>query len=97
MTNLFSKYQAFGEELDTNDIALMYLQSMQQLNGVMHSKEVYDKAKAYATQNDALSEIAVTADGKYIAQKKDDTGELIEVKSLEELKNNENLVPVTNQ
>jgi len=36
---------------------------MQQLANISHSKEVYDKAKTYATQNDALNEFAVTSSG----------------------------------
>lgn len=68
---LFSQAQAFGEELSTNDIASIYLQSMQQLSNIKHSKEVYDKAKAAATQNEALNEFAVDALGHFIVQDKE--------------------------
>ena len=94
MNGLFQKYKMFGEELDTNDIALMYLQSMQQINGIMHSKEVFDKAKDVATKNEALNEFAVTADGSYVVQDKD--GNISFAKSLSEIKEN-GLNPITNQ
>ena len=93
MSNLFKRYQAFGEEMDTNDIALLYLQSMQQLNGVLHSKDVFDKAKAEATKNEALGEFAVTADGQYVVQDKDGK---IDFATLDEIKKNK-LNPITNQ
>ena len=95
MSNLFSQYKAFGNELDTNDIALLYLQSMQQVNNAMHSKEVYDKAKAYATQNDSLSEFAVNALGHFVVQDTE-TGKLSTEKSWRDvLESGKN--PITNQ
>ena len=93
MSNLFKRSQIFGEDLDTNDLALMYLQSMQQLNGVMHSKDVFEKAKAEATKNGALGEFAVTADGQYVVQDKDGK---IDFASLSEIKE-KGLNPITNQ
>ena len=92
MNNLLSKYEMFGQELSTSDIASMYLSSMQQIVGLQHSKEVHEKAKTLATQNDALNEFAVTAAGNYILQNTD-TGKLIESKSLEK----EGYTPITNQ
>lgn len=78
MSNFLGRAKAFGTELSTNDIASMYLQSMQQLSNLKYSQEVYNKAKALATNNDALSEFAVTATGHYIVQ--DDEGNFSEEK-----------------
>ena len=94
MSNFLAKAKAFGNELDTNDIASMYLKSMQQLSNVKHSKELFEKAKSYATQNESLGELAVTAMGHYVVQDKE--GNLSETKSLEEAMN-QGKTPVTNQ
>lgn len=80
MNDLFTKQKAFGTELDTSDLALMYLQSMQSLSNAMYSKEEYDKAKALATQNEALDEFAVNALGHFIVQDTN-TGKLSTEKS----------------
>ena len=95
MSDLFARQKAFGNELSTNDIALLYLQSMQQLNNVMHSKAEYDKAKAYATQNDALNEFAVNALGHFLVQDQE-TGKISTEKSWKDvLASGKN--PITNQ
>ena len=94
MSDFLAKSQAFGTELSTNDIASMYLQSMQQLSGVKHSKEVYDKAKTVATQNDALGEFAVTSNGRYVVQDQE-TGKL-SIASLQEIQE-KGLNPLTNE
>lgn len=94
MSDFLAKSQAFGTELSTNDIASMYLQSMQQLSGIKHSKEVYDKAKAVATQNDALGEFAVTSNGRYVVQDQE-TGKL-SIASLQEIQE-KGLNPLTNE
>ena len=95
MSDLFARQKAFGNELSTNDIALLYLQSMQQLNNVIHSKAEYDKAKAYATQNDALNEFAVNALGHFLVQDQE-TGKISTEKSWKDvLASGKN--PITNQ
>ena len=95
MSNFLAKSKAFGTELSTEDIASMYLQSMYQINNLKYSKEVYDKAKAYATQNDSLSEFAVNALGHYIVQDPE-TGKLSTEKTWENvLESGKN--PITNQ
>lgn len=71
LNELFQDYKTFGKELDTSDLSLLYLKSMQQLNNIKHSKDIYNKAKTVATTNEALNEYAVTADGSYIVQNKD--------------------------
>ena len=67
---------------------------MQQLSGIKHSKEVYDKAKAVATQNDALGEFAVTSNGRYIVQ--DQQNGKLTTATLEEIEKN-GLNPITNE
>ena len=70
--NLLRKAKAFGEELSTDDIASMYLSSMNKINNLKYSKEVFDKAKAQATTNEALNEYAVTVGGNLILQNQED-------------------------
>ena len=94
MTDLLSNYESFGSSLDTGDIALMYLQSMQRVNNAMYSKELYDKAKEYATKNEALNEFAVDAIGNFIVQDKD--GKLSTAKSWKEALTG-GKTPITNQ
>ena len=65
---LLNKAKAFGEELSTDDIASMYLSSMNKISNLKYSKDVFDKAKAQATTNEALNEFAVTTGGKLILQ-----------------------------
>ena len=93
MSKFLAKQQVFGSELSTNDIASMYLQSMQQLNNIRHSQEVYEKAKAVATQNDALGEFAVTSNGQYIVQDQDGN---VSAASLEDVLSKK-LNPITNE
>ena len=94
MSNFLGRAKAFGTELSTNDIASMYLQSMQQLSNLKYSQEVYNKAKALATNNDALSEFAVTATGHYIVQ--DDESNFSEEKTWKDVLES-GKSPVTNQ
>ncbi len=94
LNNLFSRAQAFGEELSSDDIASIYLQSMQKISNLKYSKENYDKALAVATSNESLNELAVDALGHYVVQDKD--SKLSLVKSLEEAKE-KGLNPITNQ
>ena len=94
LNNLFSRAQAFGEELSSDDIASIYLQSMQKISNLKYSKENYDKALAVATSNESLNELAVDALGHYVVQDKD--SKLSLVKSLEEARE-KGLNPITNQ
>ena len=66
--HLLGKAKAFGDELSTDDIASMYLSSMNKISNLKYSKDVFDKAKAQATANEALNEFAVTTGGKLILQ-----------------------------
>ena len=94
LNNLFSRAQAFGEELSSDDIATIYLQSMQKISNLKYSKENYDKAMAVATSNESLNEFAVDASGNYVVQDKD--ANLTFAKSLSEIKE-KGLNPITNQ
>ena len=77
ISGLLNRAKAFGEELSTDDIASMYLSSMQKINNLKYSKEVFDKAKTLATTNEALNEFAVTTGGKLVLQDlKSETGEI---------------------
>ncbi len=89
---LLQKASAFGDELSSDDIATMYLKSMQQLNRAKHSKEVYDQAKKIAIDNDAMGEFAVTSSGQYIVQ---DSSGKIGIATLDEIKTKK-LNPLTN-
>lgn len=93
--NIFSRSKAFGEELSTEDIQLMYLQALTSVNNVVRSKDIYDKAKTIATNNGALNEIAVDVAGNYVVQDKEGLVKTTN-KSLSEI-TEEGLVPVTNQ
>lgn len=94
MSNFFNKAKIFGNDLSTNDIASMYLQSMQQLSNLKYSQNVYNKAEAVATSNDSLSEFAVTAGGQYVVI--DDEGNISYEKTWKDvLESGKN--PVTNQ
>jgi hypothetical protein len=44
-----NKAKALGEELSTDDIASMYLSSMQKMAQLKYSEDAYEKAKALAT------------------------------------------------
>ena len=68
ISNVLNKAKAFGEDLSTDDIASMYLNSMLKINNLKYSKDVFDKAKAQATANDALNEYAVTTGGALVLQ-----------------------------
>ena len=94
LNNLFSRAKAFGEELSSDDIATIYLQSMQKISNLKYSKENYDKAMAVATSNESLNEFAVDASGNYVVQDKE--GNLSVAKSLSEIAE-KGLNPITNQ
>ena len=94
MREFLAKSQAFGNELSTEDIASMYLNSMRQLNNLKYSKEAFDKARTNANNNDALNEYAVTPDGRLVAQ--DTSNGNIKFVSLSELKDSKTLSPLTN-
>ena len=63
-----NKAKALGEDLSTDDIASMYLSSMQKMAQLKYSEDAYEKAKALATQNEALNEIAVGTSGEMVFQ-----------------------------
>ena len=92
--NMFQKARLFGDELSTEDIQLMYLSAISKVNEIQRSKDIYDKAKSYATTNDALNEYAVTADGQYVVQDTK-TGKVSFTKDLSELPKDKALI--TNQ
>ena len=92
--SLFEKSKLFGEELSTDDIAGIYLNSMRAVSQLQYGQEVYEKAKNLATSNEALNEYAVTSDGSYVVSDKD--GNLSYKKNLKEIEES-GLVPITNQ
>ena len=92
--NMFQKAKAFGEDISTEDIQLMYLSAISKVNEIQRSKDIYDKAKSYATTNDALNEYAVTADGQYVVQDKQ-TGKVSFTRDLSDLSKDK--IPITNQ
>ena len=68
------KAKAFGEDLTTDDLASMYLSSMQKMAQLKYSEDSFEKAKAQATSNEALNEYAVGTNGEMVFQNLD-TGE----------------------
>ena len=93
MQNLFSRAQAFGEEISSDDIASMYLSQMQELNKIEYLKNNFDKAKEVMISNDAVNEFAVDALGRIATQDKD--GEIQYASSLADAKE-KGLTPLTN-
>ena len=71
ISNTLNKAKAFGEELTTDDIASMYLNSMQRLAQLKYSSDAYEKAKALVTTNGGINELAVGANGEMIFQNKE--------------------------
>ena len=71
MNNLMSRRAAFGQELSTEDIASMYLQSMQQINNIKFSKAQFDAASKSANDKDAIQEFAVDSYGRLAVQDKE--------------------------
>ena len=70
-----NKAKAFGEELTTDDIASMYLNSMNKMAQLKYSAEAYKQAHTQAVANEALNEIAVGSQGELILQDRE-TGEI---------------------
>ena len=94
ISGVLNKAKAFGEELTTDDIASMYLSSMQKINNLKYSKDVFDKAKAQATTNEALNEFAVTTGGKLVLQ--DREGKITTGTYADYVKSEGRLNPITN-
>jgi len=65
LNGVLQEAEIFGKELNSQQIATMYLRAMQQLNNVSRSKEIYDEAYKVAAANGALNEIAVDSVGNY--------------------------------
>lgn len=83
MSYLLRSVQASGGELDSDDLASMYLKQMQVVNNLQFEKAAYDKAKENVTTNKGLGEIAVDSSGRIVGQ--DENGDLKRL-TLEELK-----------
>lgn len=94
ISDIFSRTKALGEDLTVDDIASMYLKSMNTISRLKYSKEVYNKAKERVIANEATDEIAVDSLGNYVVQDRSDNGKIKTIKSLEEI--SEDLVPLTN-
>lgn len=90
--NLLAQSSLFGNELSTEDIASLYLQSMEQLNNAIYSKQVFDQAKTIATNKGSLGEYAVTADGRYVTQNQEGKLQLATLQDIE----SKQLNPITN-
>ena len=87
MVGVLNKAKALGEEMTTDDIAAMYLNSMNDLARLKYSQKAYEDARSVAVGNDALSETAVGANGELILQNLE-TGE-VKVGTMSELKKSE--------
>ena len=91
IAGIMQEAEVFGKELNSQQIATMYLRAMQQLNNVSRSKEIYDKAYEVASANGALNEIAVNSLGQYAVQDRE-TGEIKVVGKIDTEKH----IPLTN-
>lgn len=93
--SVFNKAKMFGEDLSTDDIASLYLSSMQKLNTLQHSQKAFENATANVTAKDGLQEYAVAADGRVVVQNQDTLK--IEYKKLEDILNSKGKYnPLTN-
>lgn len=91
LSGVLQEAEIFGKELNSQQIASMYLRAMQQLNNVSRSKEIYDEAYKVAAANGALNEIAVDSVGNYAVQNKE-TGKIETVSKIDTSKH----IPLTN-
>lgn len=91
LNGVLQEAEIFGKELNSQQIATMYLRAMQQLNNVSRSKEIYDEAYKVAAANGALNEIAVDSVGNYAVQNKE-TGKIETVSKIDTSKH----IPLTN-
>lgn len=94
MSNFLAKSKAFGENLDSDDLASLYLSQMQRLNHIKFSKDQFDKVNEIIKAKDAGSEIAIDQSGR-IAVQDINTGK-ISYKSWDEVKKSKSLTPLTN-
>lgn len=93
MQGFLERSKAFGTEINSDDLASIFLQQMHQINNIKFSKSQYDSALKQATDMDALDEFAVTSDGRFVVQ--DSQGDL-SFKSWEEIKKSGKYIPLTN-
>ena len=95
ISGVLNKAKAFGEELSTDDIASMYLNVMNRMSQLKYSQDAFEKAKALATSNEALNEIAVGVHGEMVLQDTD-SGK-VKIGTLQDwIKSDKKLNPLTN-
>ncbi len=68
MASFLRSVQTSGGELDSDDIASLYLRQMRAINELQFSKASFDQAKTNVTNNDGLNEFAVSQDGRLLVQ-----------------------------
>lgn len=73
MQSFLAKQQAFGNDLDTDDLSTMYLDQLAQINNIKFSKAAYDQASKHAEEQDAINEVAVDSLGRIAVQNSDGT------------------------
>lgn len=93
MQGFLERSKAFGTEINSDDLASIFLQQMHQINNIKFSKRQYDSALKQATDMDALGEFAVTSDGRFVVQ---DSQKDLTLKSWEEIKKSGKYTPLTN-
>ena len=93
MQGFLERSKAFGTEINSDDLASIFLQQMHQINNIKFSKRQYDSALKQATDMDALDEFAVTSDGRFVVQ---DSQKDLTLKSWEEIKKSGKYTPLTN-
>ena len=95
ISGVLNRAKAFGEDLSTDDLASMYLNVMNKMSQLKYSQEAFEKAKALATSNEALNEIAVGVHGEMVLQDKDSGN--VKIGTLQDwIKSDKKLNPLTN-
>lgn len=69
LTNTFRLSNLTG--IDTGDLATTYLQSLYEIRQAVNNKKQYDEAQKRAIETGAMSEPAITVDGKLVIQDKE--------------------------
>lgn len=68
MSSLLRSLQVSGEEIDSDDLASLYLRQMKAINELQFSQNLFNKATENVNKNDGLNEFAVSQDGRLVVQ-----------------------------
>ena len=68
MSKFLSMSKEFGDSMNSDDLAAMYLQQLRQINDIKFNKAAYDQAEKTAHEKDSLTEFAVDQYGQLVVQ-----------------------------